>query len=267
MKRNNKTLKAFLIIVSIVMIIASVSAISATKTYIKVDPIENTSLGGGVNIKATIYDEDGNVLSGKMIDFSINGEHCNGHEFSNQFGSSYLFQVANKVGLNTVLVSYNSTDEYESSSTTATFYVSDPKANNEAKDSPKEVETATPKTGTEKIAVLNVKNSYSTKKGKIILKSILSNVGQKEGKFKISYKLPKGLTYKKPVVSKGILIKYDKKKRIVTLIVNKLKVKSPLSIKFTLNAKKGKYSINPTIIKSTGLKIKSNNKLPKIKVK
>lgn len=69
---------------------------------------------------------------------------------------------------------------------------------------------------------MKVKNGYATSKGKLALKSIFNNLGPNKKTFLVTYKVPKGLTYKKPLVSKGVKFVYNKKTRIVTLKIKKI---------------------------------------------
>ncbi|MBZ9571224.1 hypothetical protein KQY27_06675 [Methanobrevibacter sp. TMH8] len=265
MKNNKKY--SILILFSVLIVLVSMSSVNATKnTHIVVDKISDTTENGYVDIKATIYDENNNVLPGKMIDFSVNGGHCNGHIVSDENGISgmYNYFVQNS-GKNTVNVSFAGDSEYSSSYNVVTFNVISPNqinnttsVNNTNSDN-KTITKNTPKTS------LKVKNNYAVSKGKLALKSLFTNAGPNKKTFLVYYKIPKGLAVKKPLVSKGVKFHYNKKTRILILKVENLKVGSKNSAKviFNFKAKKGIYKFSP-VIKTSGLKTIYNNKIKAI---
>ncbi len=271
MKKNNKKIYIILVLVGIFIILTSVSNVSAAKsTHIVVDKVSDTNLNGYVNIKATIYDENNNTVSGKMIDFSINGGHCNGHVVSNENGISGMYNFyVEKSGINTVNVSFAGDSDYLNTYTITTFNAVDPNNKNNTTESNFTNITKNNTIISDKNQLktyLKVKNSYSASKGKLGLKSIFTNIGSNKKTFLVSYKIPKGINYKKPLVSKGVTVNYDKKTRLVTLKIKNLKVGSKNSAKviFRFNAKKGSYTILPLIHKTSGLKTVSNNKIKAI---
>lgn len=271
MKKNNRKTYGILIILGIFMVLFSVSSVNAANsTHIVVDKVSDTTENGYVNIRATIYDENNNTLSGKMIDFSINGGHCNGHIVSDENGVSAMYNYfVQQSGKNTVNVSFAGDSEYSSSYAIATFNVLNPNNQNNTTSDNKNITKNITKNVTnnsdKKIVKtsLKVKNGYATSKGKLNLKSVFNNLGPNKKTFLVTYKVPKGLTYKKPLVSKGVKVVYNKKTRIVTLKIKNLKVGSKNSAKVILrfNAKKGAYKFIPSVIKTSGLKTISNNKI------
>ncbi|WP_225370043.1 hypothetical protein [Methanobrevibacter arboriphilus] len=132
MKKNNRRTHGILIILGIFMVLFSVSSVNAANsTHIVVDKISDTTENGYVNIRATIYDENNNTLSGKMIDFSINGGHCNGHIVSDENGVSGMYNYfVQQSGKNTVNVSFAGDSEYSSSYAIATFNAISPNNQN-----------------------------------------------------------------------------------------------------------------------------------------
>ncbi|KZX15394.1 Ig-like domain-containing protein [Methanobrevibacter filiformis] len=274
MKRNIK-LHSFLIVLAIVITLVSVSSVSAAaNTQINVSFDKNVTLGTDLNVTAIINSE-GKAIEGKKIDFSINGEHCSGHEYSDINGTVTFNYIAGNIGEHTLRVSFAGDTEYNAYSTEIiNFNVYNPNAKNDQLASPndginnikedsKPVQNNTP-LKVNSNSSLKVKNSHTVKNGKLTITTILANLGPAKKTFKITYKIPKGLTYKKPTVSKGITVTYNKNPRIVTLKVNNLKVSTKNSAKiiFTLKAKKGTYkNLRPTIIGTSGLEVKSNNKI------
>jgi hypothetical protein len=117
-------------------------------------------------------------------------------------------------------------------------------------------------------SVIKIKNSKAVKKKVVTFKTTLANLGPNKANFKVTYKLAKGFTYKKPKVSVGIT-KYNKKTRTLTWTVNNLKVHKTKSATLTmsLKAKKGKYTLKAIVKNSNSLKVSSNNVLKGIKVK
>ncbi|WP_054835455.1 DUF11 domain-containing protein [Methanobrevibacter arboriphilus] len=117
-------------------------------------------------------------------------------------------------------------------------------------------------------SVLKIKNIKSVKKRIVTFKTNLANLGPSKSSFKVTYKLSKGFTYKKPKVSVGS-VKFNKKTRILTWIVKNLKVHKTKSATLTmkLKAKKGKYTLKPIVKSNNSLKVSSNNFLKSFSVK
>jgi hypothetical protein len=202
----------------------------------------DSNYGDVVQLRATLKDSRGNPLSGHTVDFYVNGIFI-GSGTTNIEGIATFNHRTTATGSLSFQVKFNSAGVYLASNNFATLNVP-------------------------KHSVLSVKNSKSVKKGNVILKTILANLGPDvSSKFKITFKLPKGFIYKKPKVSIG-KVSYNKKTRVLIWTVNLLKVSksNSASLTWSMKAKKGKYTIAPKVDSVNSLKVKNNNILKKFKV-
>lgn len=210
------------------------NSINKRNTYITI-----SNLNGNYNkisrLNVFLTDEKGNKLKGVRIDLIIDGENYILTTDSN--GLAYLDYKFTKTGKYTIQASYVGNSTLKSSTKTVTFTVP-------------------------KYSSLKVKNTVVAKKKKFIYKSVLANLGYDKTTFKVSYKLPKGVTYVKPKISTG-KISYNKNTRTLTWTISNLKVhkKSSAVLTWNLKAKKDKYSLKPKISKVIGLSVDSNNNL------
>jgi len=182
-----------------------------------------------------LADEKGNTIKNVKIDFNINGNKYTATTDNN--GWAYLDYKFTQTGKHTIQVYYSGNTIFKSSDKTAHLEIP-------------------------KHSLIKVKNKATIKKKKFTYESVIGNLGYDKAILKISYKLPKGITYVKPKVSIGKII-YNKKTRVLTWTINNLKVHKTNSATLTWNlkAKTGKYNLKPTITKATGLIIASNNNL------
>nr|WP_302579001.1 Ig-like domain repeat protein [Methanobrevibacter arboriphilus] len=199
--------------------------------------------GKVVQLRATLKDVQGHAVSGHTVTFYVNGKVV-GKGVTDSAGLATCNYKVSSTGTLSLRASFSGQDSYLASLKEAKLTVS-------------------------KISVLKVKNIKSVKKRTVTLKTILANLGpDKTGKFRITYKLAKGFTYKKPKVSIGKL-SYNKKTRTLTWTVNPLKVHKSKSatLIWTMKAKKGKYTIAPKVSKVSNMKVTSNNVLKSFRVK
>lgn len=199
--------------------------------------------GKVVQLRATLKDVQGHAVSGHTVTFYVNGKVV-GKGVTNSVGLATCNYKVGSTGTFSIRASFAGQDSYLASLKEANLTVS-------------------------KLSVLKVKNIKSVKKRTVTLKTILANLGpDKTGKFRITYKLAKGFTYKKPKASIGKL-SYNKKTRTLTWTVNPLKVHKSKSatLTWTMKAKKGKYTIAPKVSKASNMKVTSNNVLKSFRVK
>lgn len=113
-------------------------------------------------------------------------------------------------------------------------------------------------------------NNLSVKKHNVGLKSYFKLKGHRTSTFKVYYKIPKGVKYSKPKIKgngfKSVKVRFNHKKRIAILKVNKLKPKKSISVKWKLYAKSGNYTIKSVVKKPKSTKFRGNNVLKRIKV-
>lgn len=117
---------------------------------------------------------------------------------------------------------------------------------------------------------LKQSNKVFVKNHNIGMKSYFKLKGPKSSTFKVYYKIPKGFKYFKPKIKgngfKSVKVRFNHKKRIVVLKVNKLKPKKSVSVKWKLYAKSGNFTIKSVVKKPKSTKFRGNNVLKKIKV-
>ncbi|KZX15224.1 hypothetical protein MBCUT_16840 [Methanobrevibacter cuticularis] len=134
-------------------------------------------------------------------------------------------------------------------------------------------------------SVLKVKNTVVSNKKRIVtFKSVVSNGGPKISSFNVYFKVPRGMTYNAKIFKLNIIGKakikgkyvnnfksgkltYNKKTKMVTLKINGLKSKKKITISWKIKAKKGTYTVKPTVKKSKYTKLLNNNNLTGFKVK
>jgi hypothetical protein len=208
--------------------------------------------GQSVPLTATLKDSQGNAVVGKTIDFYVNNIKV-GTAVTNGNGVATFNYIVSYTGILSLNAIFDGDGSYLANSKVATLTVPDVVADTNPLS---------------KAATVKVKNTKVVKKNKITLKTILANLGPDRFSFKITYKLPKGIIYKKPKVSTG-KISYNKKTRTLTWTVTNLKLHKTKSatLQWTVTAKKGKYTISPKVKKVAGLKISQNKALKNIKVK
>lgn len=185
---------------------------------------------------SAILKSNGKAVAGKTINFYVNGKYVGQGKTNSKGVATYKYKVG-KTGTLTVKGVFSNTSMYDSSSKFSKLTVP-------------------------KLSELKIKNKFSVKKRTAKIKSMIANLGYNRGTLKLTFKLAKGLTYKKPKVSTG-KISYNKKTKTLTWTIKNLKVNKSksASIKWNLKAKKGKYTLTPKLIKNSYIKLLYNNKL------
>lgn len=198
--------------------------------------------GKFTKLTAILKDSHGKAISGKIIKFYVNNKFI-GQAITNVAGLATFNYKVMSAGSLTVGATFEGDNSYVNSSKISKLAVPN-------------------------YSVLKIKNIKSVKKRIVTFKTNLANLGPSKSSFKITYKLSKGFTYKKPKISVGS-VKFNKKTRILTWIVKNLKVHKTKSATLTmkLKAKKGKYTLKPIVKNNNSLKVSSNNFLKSFSVK
>lgn len=198
--------------------------------------------GKFTKLTAILKDSHGKAISGKIIKFYVNNKFI-GQAITNVAGLAAFNYKVMGAGSLTVGATFEGDNSYVNSSKISKFAVPN-------------------------YSVLKIKNIKSIKKRIVTFKTNLANLGPSKSSFKVTYKLSKGFTYKKPKISVGS-VKFNKKTRILTWIVKNLKVHKTKSATLTmkLKAKKGKYTLKPIVKNNNFLKVSSNNLLKSFSVK
>lgn len=118
---------------------------------------------------------------------------------------------------------------------------------------------------------LKHRNKIFVKDNNVNIRSYFKNNGPKSTSFKVYYSIPNGVKYVKPVIRsyslKSVSMKYNSKKRVYGLKIDKLRPNKDLYIKWSLPDKEGKYIINSTVKKSTSTKLNGKNISKEVKIK
>jgi hypothetical protein len=214
----------------------SIYATFSNKTFISIKNFKG-KYKSYVKLSITLKNANNKPISNKDINFYINNVNI-GFTKTNSKGVATLSYKIPKTGSLSVIARFFGGDGYMPS---------------EAKSS-----LSVPKASYVKITNLKAVRGKSPR-----ILSVLANSGYNKVKTVLRYKLPKGLVYKKPLVSTG-KISFNKRTRILTWLIPSLKVnkkRSALLYWKPIATKRGYFAIKPVVSKATGLKVTSNNRI------
>lgn len=176
------------------------------------------------------------AINGKTLNFYVNNKLVGQAKTNSQGIATFTYKVTS-TGILTLKTTFNEDSSYISSSKTSNLIVPN-------------------------LSELKIKNVASVKKKTAKIITTIANLGYNKGTFKLTFKLAKGLTYKKPIVSTG-KITYNKKTRTLTWNITNLKVHKTKSatITWNLKAKKGNCAMKPSLVKNNSIRVLSNNNL------
>ncbi len=188
-----------------------------------------------ITISATLKSGN-NPISNKLVNFYVNNKYV-GQARTNSQGIAIFNYKVTSTGTLSLKGMFNEDSAYISSFKTSKLTVL-------------------------QLSEIKITNKATVKKRTAKITTTVANLGYNKGTFKLTYKLAKGLTYKKPKVSTG-KISYNKKTRTLTWTISNLKVHKTKSatLTWTLNAKKGKYAMKPSLVKNNSIRLLSNNNL------
>ena len=188
-----------------------------------------------VTLSATLNSGSSPVDS-KRIDFYINNQFV-GFGITNSLGVATFSYMVGATGILSVKATFDGDNDFMGNTKTNSLSVPI-------------------------LSELNIKNTALVK-GKVAkITHTIANIGHNKGTFKLTFKLAKGLTYKKPKVNAG-RVSWNKKTRTLTWIISNLKVHRTNSATITWNmrAKKGSYAMTPRLVKNNNIRLLSNNVL------
>jgi len=191
-----------------------------------------------ITLSATL--KSGNTgVNGKLVKFYVNNKFI-GQNITNSQGIAifnYKIISTGSLSAKAVFDENNQDNRYFSSSKTSKLSVP-------------------------KLSEIQIRNSASIKKRTAKITTTVANLGHDKGTFKLTFKLAKGFSYKKPKVSVG-KVSYSKKTRVLTWTISNLKIHKTKSATITWNmkAKKGNYVMTPKLVKNNSIRLLSNNNL------
>jgi len=188
-----------------------------------------------VKLSATLK-SDNIAVSDKIVKFYVNGVYIGQNRTNSKGIATYNYKITSTGSLSVKTV-FSEDSQYTSSSKTNTLTIP-------------------------KLSEIKIKNIAQVKGKTAKITNTIANLGYNKGTFKLTFKLAKGLTYKKPKVSTG-KITYSKKTRTLTWTITNLKIHRTKSatITWNLKAKKGNYSLIPKLVKNNSIRLLSNNQI------